>query len=302
MELIGATLDGRYRLVDCLSMGSHASLYRSVQLSIDRAVALKVEREDPECVRAMPSRLRREIGILAALNHPNIVSVLDGGETEAGQSYLVMELLRGATLEAELERVVRFDARHACELAIQLCRALTAAHSLGIAHRDLQLSNIMVLDDSAVRDQVKVVGFGLAQSFARDAEDAAVEVGRDLYCLGRVLCKLLGMPPTHTLPASVPPPLARVVSMLFADRPERETSAESVHDQLQAFLDHNGRHNGRPEQAEPVTLVDEDAETLTVVPLAEQPTLHTFPDRRVLPPTPLYAQRMPSLPGQVRRR
>jgi eukaryotic-like serine/threonine-protein kinase len=220
-------------------------VYRGVQLSVERPVAIKVIRDDLSRDPATAERFLREARLATTLSHPNIVNIFDLGQTETGAVYIVMEMLRGRTLEAELRRGA-FDARRTCDVAIQLCDALAAAHARGIVHRDLKPANVMLLDDPAVRDLVKVLDFGVARSLSAEATrtasrltlagelmgtpqymapeaiaDDIVDGRSDLYALGCVMHEMLaGSPPfdgraPHVVlarqVADPPPPLPATV-------------------------------------------------------------------------------------------
>src|SRR5260221_6389015 len=159
-DLTGTVVDGRFEIKGRLGKGGMGTVYRAVQRSIGRAVALKViDRRFEDDVVAV-KRFLREAKLASALVHPNSVGVIEFGQSADGRLYLAMELVRGKTLLERahggmpLARVVR--------IGVQLCDALEAAHALSIVHRDLKLENVMVLDGA--RDHVKVLDFGLARS------------------------------------------------------------------------------------------------------------------------------------------
>jgi serine/threonine protein kinase len=327
--LLGETLDGRYRVLDCIAVGDASILYRGVQLTIDRPIAIKVLRFAGEPVATM--RFVREAQILKNLSHPNIVHIYDVGQTAAGDLYFVLELLRGKTLGAEIARVGRFDVQRACEVAIQLCHALTAAHALGVVHRDLNPSNIMLLEDAAVLDLVKVLDFGLARPGELSGDDAIVTLAgaivgtpryvapealfsrgtvdprSDLFSLGCVMRDMLAgcadprfefaarQPPTPPrLPSDTPRRVAHLVRSLLSQAPEHRPDAPTVAKELQQWLDED---QARIAATEANTLVSD-----TTMPVADRPTLMVVqPERRprtehrVLPPTPLLSQPIPRI-------
>jgi serine/threonine-protein kinase len=169
--MIGRLLDRRYRVVRVLAQGAMGTVYEGVQVSVKRPVAIKVIRDDLGHDEAAVHRFLREARLLTRIAHPNIVDVFDFGATSDGQLYLVMELLRGQTLDGALADHGAFTVRRACEVALQLCDALVAAHAHGVVHRDLKPANIFLLP--ALGDWVKVLDFGLAKSFAPDPRVAA---------------------------------------------------------------------------------------------------------------------------------
>jgi hypothetical protein len=132
-------------------------VYKAKDSKLDRDVAIKVL---PESVAADPetlSRFEREAKAVAALNHPNILSIYDFG-SEGNVRYAVMELLEGATLRQRLEGGA-LAPRKAIEIGLQIARGLAAAHAKGIVHRDLKPENVFVLADG----HVKILDFGLAK-------------------------------------------------------------------------------------------------------------------------------------------
>jgi Tol biopolymer transport system component len=132
-------------------------VYRARDGKLNREVAVKVLPEslsdDPETM----ARFEREAHAVAALNHPNILSIFDFG-THAGVAYAVMELLEGATLRDKLDAGA-LPQRRASEIAIQIARGLAAAHEKGVIHRDLKPENVFLTDDG----RVKILDFGLAK-------------------------------------------------------------------------------------------------------------------------------------------
>ena len=132
-----------------LGEGAMGVVYEAVQLSMRRPVAIKVVREELGRDLQITQRFLREARLLMSISHPNVVEVFDYGETESGRLYLVMELLRGNTLDAILAHDGPFPLRRTCSLGIQLCDALAAAHRQGVVHRDLKPANVVLLPGSA---------------------------------------------------------------------------------------------------------------------------------------------------------
>ena len=145
-----------------------------------REVALKLlVRSEPE----LRSRLLREALACGALKHPNIIDVYDIAQTDAGEPFLVMELLSGETLAQVLEARRRLDVPEAARVAQQVVRALDAAHALGIVYRDLKPANVFLHEVPGAEEQgLKVLDFGVAKRLS--ADDA----------LGTVLGGVVGSP------------------------------------------------------------------------------------------------------------
>src|ERR1700689_4173533 len=148
---------GPYKIIALLGSGGMGEVYRARDTRLLRDVALKVL---PASFTNDPERLRRfeqEARAVAALNHPNIVSVYDVG-TDDGVHYIVSELLEGETLRERIP-ASGMPARKAVELAIQLANGLAAAHDQGIVHRDLKPENIFITRNG----RLKILDFGLAK-------------------------------------------------------------------------------------------------------------------------------------------
>jgi serine/threonine protein kinase len=145
-----------YRIIRKLGSGGMGEVWLAEDTRLDRKVALKILpaefTQDAERVR----RFTQEAKAASALNHPNIVTVYDIGESEVGR-FIVMELVAGRTLRSLIGADNSMETL--LTLGIQIAKALTAAHSAGITHRDIKPDNIMVRDDG----YVKVLDFGLAR-------------------------------------------------------------------------------------------------------------------------------------------
>ncbi len=160
--MVGQTVS-RYRIVDKLGEGGMGEVYLAEDLDLDRSVALKVLppdlSEDPDRIE----RFEREAKALAALNHPNIVTIYSVERSE-DLRFVTMELVRGQTLE-DLIPESELGFGELLELAVQIVDAVAAAHEGGITHRDLKPANIMVSEDG----RVKILDFGLAKLHAPPA-------------------------------------------------------------------------------------------------------------------------------------
>ncbi len=188
MSIAKNTLLGRYEVFDLLGRGAMGEVYRARDTSLGRDVAIKVL---PADYSGDPARLRRfdqEARAAGALNHPNIMAILDVG-THDGAPFVVAELLEGTTLRARLNGR-ELPPRKALEFGAQIARGLAAAHAKGIVHRDLKPENLFVTPDG----QVKILDFGLAKLVLPDAAGGATadslaatamtEVGRVLGTVG----------------------------------------------------------------------------------------------------------------------
>lgn len=159
--LVGTVLDGRFQIEDVLGSGGMSVVYKATQLRVNRHVAIKTLRLQLDTKDIYRERFQREISSLCSLNHPNIVTVYDCIIGEDDQPYIVMDYLRGRSLEALIEHEGPLSVERFARISIQICSALEHAHKRGIIHRDLKPGNIVLMDDEM--DFVKVVDFGLAK-------------------------------------------------------------------------------------------------------------------------------------------
>lgn len=167
--LVGAVLDGRYRVVEPLGAGGVADVYRGETEGMRRKVAIKVLQEDFGANENLRGRFEREARALAALSHPHIVTMIDYGITE-GMPYLVMELLEGRTLADLLDEETTLRPERAFHITRQIVRALIFAHGLGLIHRDLKPANVFLQDLPGEADHVKILDFGFAKFLEGDEE------------------------------------------------------------------------------------------------------------------------------------
>src|SRR5512143_2710141 len=157
MTISVGTRLGPYEILSPLGAGGMGEVYRARDKKLDRNVAIKVL---PESVAADPetlARFEREAKAVAALSHPNILSIFDFG-TQDGVSYAVMELLEGETLRGKLD-AGPVSQKQAVNYALQVAKGLSAAHEKGIVHRDLKPENLFVTEDG----HLKILDFGLAK-------------------------------------------------------------------------------------------------------------------------------------------
>ena len=171
-------VNGRYRLNRRLGRGGMGTVYAATDEALDRAVAVKLIREDFALSSDLDARFRREARAGAAFSHPNVVRVYDFGIDADGRAFLVMELLEGRTLRQRLSSEAPLTAREALHVLRGICPAVTAAHRQGLVHRDLKPENIFLArHEGAVVP--KVLDFGLAKSLRGDAAASSglTEVG-----------------------------------------------------------------------------------------------------------------------------
>jgi serine/threonine protein kinase len=154
--IIGASLD-QYRIIASIGAGGMGEVFRARDTRLNRDVAVKLLPRDFVADADRLRRFEQEAKTLAALNHPNVLTIHDAGVHEA-VPYLVSELLEGKTLREEMNGGA-LPVRKATEYALQIAQGLAAAHGTGIIHRDLKPENIFVTRDG----RVKILDFGLAR-------------------------------------------------------------------------------------------------------------------------------------------
>lgn len=156
------TVIGRYKLLQKLGEGGFGEVYLAEQIQpVSRKVALKIIKPGMDS-RAVIARFEVERQALAMMDHPNIARVLDGGTTEQGRPFFVMELVRGVSI-TEFCNKRRLNFKDRLELFMDVCHAVQHAHQKGIIHRDLKPSNVMItLHDG--KPVVKVIDFGVARA------------------------------------------------------------------------------------------------------------------------------------------
>ncbi|MGN6593937.1 MAG: WD40 repeat domain-containing serine/threonine protein kinase [Terriglobales bacterium] len=170
MSFLNGERLGPYEILGPLGAGGMGEVYQARDTRLQREVAVKVlplgRLEDAGALR----RFEQEARTLAALNHPNLLTIHDLGTTATGALYLVTELLDGATLRERLS-AGKLPQRAAVDFGMQLARGLAAAHDKGIIHRDLKPENIFCTRDG----RLKILDFGLAKLTAESgAEDKTV--------------------------------------------------------------------------------------------------------------------------------
>ena len=173
-ETLG-TMVGRYRLIQEIGEGGFGIVYKAEQTEpVKRSVALKVLKPGMD-TREVVARFEAERQTLAMMNHPNIAQVYDGGATESGRPYFVMELVKGSPL-------TRYCDEHALtisqrlELFIDVLNAVQHAHQKGVIHRDLKPSNIMVSEHDG-KPLIKVIDFGIAKALVGERTQTTIFTG-----------------------------------------------------------------------------------------------------------------------------
>ncbi len=216
---IGKVIGGRYTLVELLGEGGMGAVYRAEQTQpIRRQVALKLIRAGMN-TRLVVARFDAERQALALMDHPGIARVFDGGETDEGQPFFVMELVNGLPITKYCD-AKRLSVDSRLELFVAVCQAVQHAHQKGIIHRDLKPGNVLVTEVDG-KPTPKVIDFGVAKAIEFDLTDQSfgdtgaivgtptymspeqadpssmdIDTRTDVYALGVILYELLvGSPP-----------------------------------------------------------------------------------------------------------
>jgi serine/threonine-protein kinase len=210
---VGTLLCGRYRLDAVVGSGGMSTVFRAFDTVLERQVAIKRMHRDVAADADQLERFRREARAVAQLNHPHVVGVIDAGEDEEAMPFIVFEFVEGETLKDRIRRSGRLAIPEALAYAIEIARALGAAHERGIVHRDVKPQNVLIDEEGSA----KVTDFGIARTIEEDGLTAAGRVlgttdyvapeqalgdrvtgQSDLYSLGVVLFEMLtGDVPFH---------------------------------------------------------------------------------------------------------
>lgn len=282
-----------YKLIKKIGEGGMATVYKAVQTSLNRPVAVKVLAggllDHPEA----RERFERESLIIARINHPNIIHVIDRGITPEGMPYFVMEHVEGIDLAGAIHSGT-LDFTHKLEICVQICKALAYAHRNGVVHRDLKPGNV-VLEDG---EHVRMLDFGIARFYEDGPAEAEqtrtgmvmgtlpymspeqqvcagdVTTLSDIYSLGVLMYELFtGSKPLgrFSLPteldSSLPEALERIVMQCLEQSPEkRPASADAIKDELLKLL--RGAHLQAAQRARAgrgLTRIEDRFELLDVI-------------------------------------
>jgi eukaryotic-like serine/threonine-protein kinase len=171
--VIGTHLCGRYRLEDRIGSGGMSTVYRAFDDTLERWVAVKVLHQSMQDDSVQLERFRREARTVARLSHPHVVTVIDAGE-DGGHPFIVFEYVDGDTLKGVIRRDGPLPVTEAVAYAVEIGRALMAAHEQRLAHRDVKPQNVLIDPDG----RAKVTDFGISRSL--DADTGLTATGRVL--------------------------------------------------------------------------------------------------------------------------
>ncbi len=174
----GVVIAGRYKLLEQIGEGGMGTVWVAEQSQpVKRKVALKLIKAGMDS-KSVLARFEAERQALALMDHPNIAKVLDGGLTETGRPYFVMDYVKGVPI-TEYCDATRLSVPDRLQLFVQVCQAVQHAHQKGIIHRDLKPSNILVApyDDKPVP---KVIDFGLAKAMNQSLTEKTLHTAHDM--------------------------------------------------------------------------------------------------------------------------
>src|SRR5438045_3808493 len=160
--MIGTTLQ-HYKILEKLGVGGQGTVYKATDTKLGRTVVVKVLPPELTAREANLKRFEREARLASSLDHPNICTIFDLGET-GNVHYIAMQYIAGRNVR-QLVNGRPLELKSALSIAVQVADALATAHSKGIIHRDIKAGNVMVTDAG----QAKVLDFGLAKLLDEEA-------------------------------------------------------------------------------------------------------------------------------------
>ena len=244
--LVGALLDGRYRVEATIAAGGMSTVYRGIDVRLDRPVALKVMDTRYAGDKEFLTRFHREARAIASLKHPGLVAIYDQGNDPA-HPFLVMELIEGGTLRELLRERGPMPPHAVAAVLRPVLGGLAVAHRAGLVHRDIKPENVLIADDG----EVKLVDFGLVRAVAEAGiTSTSVILGTaaylspeqvlgsetgprsDVYSIGIMAFELL----TGTTPFAGDSALVVANQRLDRDVPPPSSAIDGVPPQFDAFI------------------------------------------------------------------
>jgi eukaryotic-like serine/threonine-protein kinase len=171
--LPGRVIAGNFRIEKLIGAGAMGNVYRAEQLSLNKAVAVKVLHHHLMSDDKLVARFKREAKSASLLNHPNSIQIIDSGQDGDGLLYIAMELLVGRDLAQVIRDDFPLPLPRVVRIMTQVFAALDEAHAQGVIHRDLKPSNIMLVERRGEKDFVKVCDFGIAKATESGQDDRA---------------------------------------------------------------------------------------------------------------------------------
>ena len=244
---LGTVLDNRYEMLEIIGTGGMAVVYKARDVKLNRFVAVKILKDEILEDDDLRSRFHTEAEAVAALSHPNIVSIFDVSITRR-MEYFVMELIDGITLKQYMQQRGVLTEAEMEHFITQILKALEHAHSRNIVHRDIKPQNVMILRDGTV----KVTDFGIARmanhqqtnatsqnAFGsvhyiapEQAKGSAVDGRADLYSVGIIMYEMM----TGELPFTGDTPVAVAIQHLSAEPPSPSAKNPHVTPGLEAII------------------------------------------------------------------
>jgi eukaryotic-like serine/threonine-protein kinase len=265
--LVGTLLSGRYRLDAQIGTGGMSTVYRAFDTTLERTVAVKLMHREIASDSDQLERFRREARAVAQFSHPHIVGVIDAGEDD-GRPYIVFEYVEGETLKDRIRRSGELPVDESLAYAIEITRALGAAHRRGIVHRDIKPQNVLIDEEG----MAKVTDFGIARSLDEEGLTAdgrvlgttdyvspeqalghAVNGQSDIYSLGIVLYEMLA----GDVPFHGENQVAVAMKHVRDDIPDIARLRPEVTASVAAVLDHMTTKNLDQRYADAVSLEDD---------------------------------------------
>ncbi len=160
--LVGTSLAARYEFIDVLGEGGVGVVFKARHPILDKLVAVKMIQKN-ELNEEIVARFETEARAISHLDHPNIATVYDYGVTERRQPFMVMEFIEGKTLDQVMRERGLLSFEEALDILIQICDGMSHAHKIGILHRDLKSSNLMLKEVAGSPDVLKILDFGCAK-------------------------------------------------------------------------------------------------------------------------------------------
>jgi serine/threonine-protein kinase len=176
-----SVLDGKYALLRELGSGGTGTVYEAENLIVGKRIAIKLMNPEAFAKPDSQTRFVAEARAAARISHANVVDIHDLGVSRDGVPYIVMELLRGETLESVIDARGPLAPAYACELFLQVLAGLSAAHAQGIVHCDLKPANVLVTHPRPDRPLVKVLDFGIARGVEAAHNADQVVMGTPMY-------------------------------------------------------------------------------------------------------------------------
>jgi serine/threonine protein kinase len=178
--MLGRLLGGRYRLVGKVGDGQTGSLYRAVDTEMGRSCTIKLYTAPSTGTEDAIVRFQREAKMAFRINNNHTVNIYDFGRADDRNVFLVMELLEGENLSQIIAKQGVLPLERVIRITTQIAEALSAAHTLGIVHRDLTPDNVMITRKGANTDFVKVLDFGITKMAADDGGESLTTMGSSL--------------------------------------------------------------------------------------------------------------------------